>query len=316
MLGQDSHATIWTSLLLTLLVGASASAETIELKSGDKLEDVQIIERTQDRVVAQHPVLGRIEIPTIEIKPEEEPVEKPGLFGTRFMRGWDRSASLGFAGSSGVTEELNLSADLEASFQSDENRSLFVSRYYLAKTRQDVDKQDTQGNPTTGTELNNTNNEVETRYLHDFLLSESKWFLFASGGHKYDEFQDWKHRLVVAAGFGYDFLRNDDWTVSARFGPGYTRKTKGEDKDEANAATAFNATWRIEDGNSVTFITSYFPILNDTPEFRSMTRLEWKIATGMIAGLSFKLGGSYEYISTNDGNNNDRKYYGNIVYDF
>ena len=29
-----------------------------------------------------------------------------------------------------------------------------------------------------------------------------------------------------------------------------------------------------------------------------------------------KIGGSDEYISTNEGNNNDRKYYANIVYDF
>ena len=36
----------------------------------------------------------------------------------------------------------------------------------------------------------------------------------------------------------------------------------------------------------------------------------------VIEGLSFKLGGSYEYDSQNEGSNNDRKYYGNLVYDF
>ena len=45
--------------LLTLLLFAStANAETIELKSGDKLENVVVIERSEDRLVLEHPVLG------------------------------------------------------------------------------------------------------------------------------------------------------------------------------------------------------------------------------------------------------------------
>jgi hypothetical protein len=55
--------------LLTLLLSASAAnAETIELKSGDKLENVVVIERSEDRLVLEHPVLGRLEIPAIEVK--------------------------------------------------------------------------------------------------------------------------------------------------------------------------------------------------------------------------------------------------------
>jgi putative salt-induced outer membrane protein YdiY len=162
----------------------------------------------------------------------------------------------------------------------------------------------------------NTTNDVTTAYLHDFLISDSKWFFFANASHRYDEFQNWKNRVVVAGGMGYDFLRNDDWTVTTRMGPGYTRKAEGENKDEANFVASFNAIWRISDGNSIAFITSYFPTLNDLPEFRSLSRLEWKIATGIIEGLSVKLGGSYEYNSTNSGDNNDRKYFSTLVYDF
>ena len=56
--------------------------------------------------------------------------------------------------------------------------------------------------------------------------------------------------------------------------------------------------------------------LNDLPEFRNLSRLEWKIATGIVEGLGIKLGGSYEYNSSNTGDNNDRKYYGTLIYDF
>ena len=56
-------------------------------------------------------------------------------------------------------------------------------------------------------------------------------------------------------------------------------------------------------------------MLNDTPEFRALAESELKIAIGLIDGLSFKLGGSYEYDSQN-AERNDRKYFGNIVYDF
>jgi putative salt-induced outer membrane protein YdiY len=299
----ETHLCFWFHLLIALLLSSVAVAETVELKSGDKLENVVVIERTPEHVIVEHPVLGRLEIPAIEVKPEEVETVKPGLFGTRFMRGWTRSAGAGLSGSSGVTREVNMNAELNAGFESDDHRARFATRYFLSASRQNG-------------KYGNTRNDVTTVYLHDFLIADSKWFYFGSGEHRYDEFQNWKHRFVVAGGLGYDFLRNDDWTISGRFGPGYTRKTEGENKDEANAVASFNSTWRISDGNSITFVSSYFPSLNDLPEFRSLSRLEWKVATGIVEGLGIKLGGSYEYNSTNSGDNNDRKYYGTLIYDF
>jgi putative salt-induced outer membrane protein YdiY len=299
----EARLCFWVFVLAGLTLASGANAETLELKSGDTLENVVIIERSEHRVVIEHPVLGRLEIPAIEVKPEEAETVKPGIFGTNFMRGWDRSAGAGLSGSSGVTREFNLNAELNASFESDDHRAVFASRYFLSASRQNG-------------KYGNTNNDVTTSYLHDFLISDSKWFFFGNGSHRYDQVQSWTHRVQVAGGVGYDFLRNDDWTVSARIGPGYTRKSEGENKDEANGVAAFNATWRISDGNSISFITSYFSMLNDVPEFRSLSRLEWKIATGIIEGLGVKLGGSYEYNSSNAGDNNDRRYYGTLVYDF
>ena len=74
---------------------------------------------------------------------------------------------------------------------------------------------------------------------------------------------------------------------------------------------------RRTDGHSVTTSHFYYPSLNDLPEFRSVSRLEWKIPVGLVTGLAVKLGGSYEYDSAiRSPKSNDRKYYGNISYDF
>ncbi len=89
-----------------------------------------------------------------------------------------------------------------------------------------------------------------------------------------------------------------------------------DEREDANGVVAANFRWTLFEGSDLTGSTSYLPVLNDLPEFRTLSRLEWKIALGVIEGLSFKIGGSYEYDSQNQGTNNDRKYYGNLVYDF
>ena len=72
-----------TLFTLTLAAGAAdpASGEIIELKSGEKL-DVEIIEKRDDKLVVEHRLFGRLEIPRDEIEPPEKEREVAGLFGS------------------------------------------------------------------------------------------------------------------------------------------------------------------------------------------------------------------------------------------
>jgi hypothetical protein len=288
------------ALAIGLALPATARAETIELETGDKLEGVVILEKGEESWVVEHPVLGQIEIPVDQIKPPD-PV-KPGLFGTSFMRGWSRSISAGFSGSSGVTSENNINADVLLTNETERHRDLFEARYYYA----DADK-------------SRTNNEFDAVHVHDFLIKDSKWFSFLAGNYKYDEFQGWDHRIAGSGGLGYQLVDTERLELTGRIGPGFTVTRGGnseQEREDFNGLLAARFTWVLFEGSDLTGSTSYLPVLNDLPEFRTLSRLEWKIPLGVIEGLSFKIGGSYEYDSQNQGTNNDRKYYGNLVYDF
>ena len=89
------------------------------------------------------------------------------------------------------------------------------------------------------------------------------------------------------------------------------------DRTSPNGVFGFEAEWTPADGHSITTSHFYYPSVNDLPEFRSLSRIEWKIRIGFVSGLSVKVGGSYEYDSVIVGSDaNDRKYYANIGYDF
>ena len=75
---------------LLALVGAvcSAHADTLVLANGDEING-EIIEWAVDHVVIEHPQLGEMRIELDELKLDTGTPPNPGLFGTRFMRGWN-----------------------------------------------------------------------------------------------------------------------------------------------------------------------------------------------------------------------------------
>ncbi len=133
-----------TALAVWLVFCGSAQAETVELKSGEKLEGSIILE-TEDTVVLEHAVLGRIEIPKSEIKPPDG--VKPGVFGTTFLEGWTKSLSAGWSGSSGKSKDTNVNASFSLNRQTERFRMNYVARYFLASSAGDT-----------------TDNQFDTRY--------------------------------------------------------------------------------------------------------------------------------------------------------
>jgi hypothetical protein len=84
---QGAFVRIQRFLLAASLAAPSAFAETTELTNGDRLSG-EVIERTLDGVVIEHPMLGRITLAADPIEPAKQ--ANPGLFGTDFMQGWTR----------------------------------------------------------------------------------------------------------------------------------------------------------------------------------------------------------------------------------
>ena len=311
---------VWAAcaVALVLLAGA-ASAATIELNSGEKLEGV-VLEETDTTLVIQHQTFGRLEIPKADIKPPEEDKINPGLFGTPILRGFSRSISAGLSGATGKSEEVAANANMNLSREMERHRMQWVGRFFYTRTDGSVSE-----------------NQLNTRYLHDFLIPDANWFPFLSANYVYDTQQDWRHRLAGQAGIGYDFVKTDEWELTGRVGGGVAttltdardtepdpgvpggRRNTGDDpiRTEGNALVALQTLWNYTEGQSLSFNTLYLPDLSDTPEFRSESTAEWKIATGFVEGLGFKLGARFIYDSHEiDDAKRDFRYYANLVYDF
>lgn len=299
----------WAALIVWLLVSGSVFAETIELENGDKIEGA-ILEKNDQVWIVEHPVLGRLEIPVDEIKPPEEEKVKPGVFGTSFLKGWDKALSAGFNGSSGKSRDANINIDASLQRETERNRMDWVARYYFSST-----------------DKSTSDNQFDTRYAHDFLVPDAKWFPFASPHYRYDAEQNWNHRFGIDVGVGYEILKTERWDVVGRLGGGFAQ-TLTDDRDDTSVGedpvrsewlglVGLRLGWAMMKGMSVSWDTWYQPAFNDLPNFRLESRAEWKVAIGYVEGLSFKLGGSYIYDAhETDTTRNDRKYYGNLVYDF
>lgn len=288
------------ALAIWMVICGAATAETVELKSGEKLEGA-ILDRNDDFVEMEHAVLGRIKIPTDEIKPPDGPKTRPGLFGTSFLEGWNKALSAGFSGSSGKSKDLNANADLELRREIERHRSNFVARYYFAESNKEKSA-----------------NQFDTRYAHDFLFPSSDFFPFLIGHYRWDEFQEWDHRVGGDGGVGYQMFRNESFDVLGRFGGGVSRTIGGDDeRTEYTGLAGLETQWVIMEGMSLDWDTYYYPDFGDLPNFRLESRAELKLAVGVIEGLGFKLGGAYIYDGhETDFTRNERKYYGNLVYDF
>jgi hypothetical protein len=314
----------WVALAVWVVLGGTAFADTVKLTSGDKLEGT-IIEKNDEGVVLDHPVLGRLTIPAADIKPPD-PIT-PGLFGTSFLRGFDKALAAGFSGSSGKSRDMSMNVDFSLKREIVRHRMAFVARYYFSSDEGTI-----------------SDNQLDSTYIHDFLIPDADWFPFLSPHYRYDAEQDWNHRLGLRAGIGYQFFEDDTWNVRGRLGGGVnqtltddrgkevfrgstdppapfptrTRYTTDDPiRTEYTGVVGLHLGWVMIEGVGIDWTTFYEPDFGDTPNFRLESRAEWTVKVGYVEGLSFRLGGSYIYDGhESDSNRNDRKYYGNIVYDF
>lgn len=284
-----------------------ALADSVELVSGEKLEG-EILDRNADYVEMDHPILGRIKIPSEDIEPAEEP--KPGLFGTTFLEGWNKALSAGLSGSDGKSNEISANADLILKREVERHRSSYVARF-------NFDRGDGE----------TSEDRFFTKYVHDFLFPDADFFVFLAGSYLLDTQLDWLHRLSGETGVGHRIFETDEWDVLARLGGGASRTLddrRGPSstadnplRTELNGLVGLEATWSYLEGQSLSLNSLYLHDLSDLSGLRSESRAEWKIDIGVVQGLGFKLGTSFIYDSHEQGTlRRDLRYYANIGYDF
>ncbi|MEE3325957.1 MAG: DUF481 domain-containing protein [Myxococcota bacterium] len=286
----------WLLAFSFCLFAFPSMADTVELKNGDKL-DVKIVEETDKNLVVEHPQLGKIIIPKDELKPPTPP--NPGLFGTEFLLGWNRNVSAGVSGSDGNSRGFSLNASMGLSRSAETYRGNFSSAFFFS----------TQDSET-------ISNEFFANYQHDFLLGHSDFYIFLQGRYQYDDFQAWKNRISSSTGMGYQIFKRDKLSLDGELGFGFSRSWGDENQWRPEGVVGLVFSWKPLEGHELTADVTYYPNFSDLPEFRLLANAAYIVGITQLDGLSLMFGAKNEYDSDQPGDNNNLKYYGNLVYDF
>ena len=282
-------------LAFTLSIAASATAETLELTNGDKISG-EVIETTEEAVIIESPVLGRVEIPIDQIVVAEEKVDK-GAFGTGLFRDWTRRIAVGASGASGNTENAAINGGIELSTEDDRRRWLFEAQYYWGSSN---GTQDT--------------NKAYVSLERDWKFEESSFYVFARTGYTFDTFRSFNHRVAGSLGLGYWWLEWERWRLGTRLGAGVSYQWNNDSAFRPEAVVGVDSVWPIADGHTFEIHGDIFPDLADIGEFRTYTTADWNIALTEIFGLA--LGVIHEYTSDTPLKENDVTYRAALTYDF
>lgn len=294
-----------------LLIATQGLADTFELENGDKFE-AAVIEETEEGIVVEHPVFGRMTVPKDALKKEEPP--NPGLFGTSFLRGWERSLNFGFNGSSGNSDSIGINLGARLFGEGDWYRARFRAAYFFANQR----------TVTQATKEKTTNNAF-VDYRHDFLIfGDSPFYLWLNARYDYDEFQDFENRFAGQGGAGWEIYNNDTiiWLWNAGMGVNYQAGVIDDAIGEFT--TGMDFVWNIVDGQSFKADTYYYADIERWSDYRIISNALYEISVGWIDGLALNAGLKNEYrnevtppVAPNLRNeNNNLQYFGGLTYSF
>jgi putative salt-induced outer membrane protein YdiY len=302
------------ALVAGFALAGAAHADKLRLKNGDVVTG-EIVEASATGVVLAHAVLGELSIAADQIDaqvqgdaalpgpPAPPPPPRPGLFGSGLLAGWNKQVQLGLTGSSGNSDNMDVLAGVRGNYADETQRWQFDSGYFRASTD--------------GAE---TKNQAFAMLLRDFLFTGKRYFAFASTRYDYDQFQEWDHRLSLAAGMGYAFIDREKFDLRGRAGIGGTKTfgSPGDDEWVPEAVLRLETEWLPAERQKVTAYTTFHPSLSDGGEFRNLTGVDWSLLISDGLGLSLNLGVQNEYESdvAPGIEKNDLLYRAALLYDF
>ncbi len=298
-------------------------ADSVELVTGDLLHGT-VVEQTDSTVVLEHPIMGNVTLPVDQVKavlvtegdggeavvtpepepepePEVEPIVDKDSFSQNILPGWDKHFELGFNGSEGNSQTLNIHSAFKATEEDDHHRWLLGSRFFQNKDNG-----------------MRTRNEFSAEATHDWLMPDSPWFKFATVKYQYDEFQDWKSRASGFVGVGKQLAETDKHDLIGRVGIGASYEFGTVNELVPEALLGLEWVYTINERQKLESHVTVFPDLAEFGESRTVAGAAWTLKVDEADGISLKFGVDNEYESRTEGNakHNDVKYYGALVFDF
>ena len=194
-------------VIAAVLVACSSSAvaDTLVLANGDKING-EILEWAVDHVVIVHPQLGEIKLSLEQLDIDTGEPPSPGLFGTRFLRGWKRTVDFGWNGRIDESTLTNITAGLDFRYADEFKRWNLRGRYFF--------------NDDEGREDDDHNARIDLR--RDVLFPGHRWFTFGAFTYQFDEFESWQHRTILSVGPGYHLVEREAHSLDGRVGLTFT----------------------------------------------------------------------------------------------
>lgn len=215
---------------------------------------------------------------------------------------WDTKLNIGLNISQGNTEQVGFASTVVSSRKTEKTELFLDAGYFYASEDGD-----------------DTENQFTAGVLHDWLLPNSNWLVFADARYDYDDFASYLHRVSTHAGVGYELFDKEDFELTLRAGAGASREF-GSDNDDITpeALLGFDLRWDIAENQGFEVSHRTFPSLSDGGEFRTFTTAAWNLAIDKDDGLSFTVSAIHEYLSEVDAGteNNDLKIFAGLAYDF
>lgn len=318
-------------VLWILLPMQFAIADEVLLTSGENLQ-CQIVEQTAQLIIVDHPILGRLEIPTAKVqnvltdsqlekmdkqaqpktvaKPKHTP--PPQMQDEKPKPHWKSKIELGFGGSEGNTEEANATFAFKSVLDRGHDKYTIDSRYSIRTSRGD-----------------RSENKLTAGLLAQWPLPDSLWNYFAQGRYDADEFQSWDSRVTGGAGIGYHLIDSnkidaagkeiDVFDLNVKAGLGFLREFGSEnERIQPEGILGTNLTWQISPRQRLAGNSTYYPNFDEQGEFRIVSSAEWVLDLDTLDGISLKLGLLHEFQSQADEGieNDDVSFYGAIVLEF
>jgi putative salt-induced outer membrane protein YdiY len=283
-----------TIAVLVGLGGAPALADTLVLANGDRING-EIVEWSVGSVVIDHPQLGEIRLALDELEIDTGDPPNPGLFATDFLRGWERTLSVGANGKDGNTVNENLNVALDMDYDDDFKRWRVDGRYFYAS----------EDNATT-----DSYGRLDVR--RDWLLPDSRWFWRVGGRYQFDKFESWKQRFILLGAPGYHLIEGEVHAVDGLLGVAFTREEGDRSDNKGEAVFGLDYTWKISEAISFKAGNSLFTeVVPDSGNLRNMTTSELRWELTKRPSLSLKLGIENEWESEveSDDEKNDLYYY-------
>lgn len=288
-------------ILLASTLALEASADSLKLANGDELNG-EIVEWAVDYVLIEHPQLGKIRVSLDQLDLDTGKPPSPGLFGSTFLRGWNRTFDLGWTGRVGSTDRISITAGLNFNYTDEFRRWRLTGRYFFNKSSDGDD---------------DNNARIDLR--RDWLFPGHDWFAFAAFRYQFDQFEAWEHRTVFSIGPGYNLVHTEAHQLDLRVGPSFTKEFAGDRDSKGEVLFGFDYAWTISSRSSLNLSNDFY--LQYTPEladFRNLTTGEWRLGITEKPALALKIGASNEYDSSPDPGDdaNDLRYYLSLGLDF